>query len=428
MKYLQIVQSDSEATFKSYNVAYLSEESKNVFVKKYYENPSIVITNDDEYDDKALISLKAKRLGVDGSIVWSHNLGSDIATLDGTTLRFLKHYEGSVKIKATIGEISDEKTIAIKCTAVPDQVTYTVVTPPSVKTVNWDDTTAELSFVGKIVASYSDGHKPSETTQSTYNFTAEFPQNPAPAGSYPTVNKEYVDLGLPSGTMWAKCNLFAQNETDYGWYFQWGDTNGYPKVDKSTIDRTGKYDWEGHNVDWTVKQKNQLSKIFDYSTTPYQTNASAGTDSLNTKFTKYLGSTSSSYKDPSATDEDALKKGLDPMDDAVVRLMGEGWSMPTYGQWEELVNGTTNTWVRLNGVNGYKFVSKTDSSKYIFIPAAGFANGDGVSDIGSHGFVWSRSLKTPTPYMSYCLSFYSEVCSMGDDGRQSGLSVRGVRK
>ena len=33
----------------------------------------------------------------------------------------------------------------------------------------------------------------------------------------------YVDLGLPSGTKWAKCNVGAATETDYGDYFQWGD-------------------------------------------------------------------------------------------------------------------------------------------------------------------------------------------------------------
>ena len=38
---------------------------------------------------------------------------------------------------------------------------------------------------------------------------------------------EYVDLGLPSGTKWAKCNVGAKSETDYGLYFAWGETEGY---------------------------------------------------------------------------------------------------------------------------------------------------------------------------------------------------------
>ncbi len=37
--------------------------------------------------------------------------------------------------------------------------------------------------------------------------------------------QDYVDLGLPSGTMWACCNLGAENPQDYGYYFAWGETS-----------------------------------------------------------------------------------------------------------------------------------------------------------------------------------------------------------
>lgn len=43
----------------------------------------------------------------------------------------------------------------------------------------------------------------------------------------PTNGHEYVDLGLPSGTLWATCNVGAESENDVGLYFQWGDTQGY---------------------------------------------------------------------------------------------------------------------------------------------------------------------------------------------------------
>ena len=43
------------------------------------------------------------------------------------------------------------------------------------------------------------------------------------------MNMKYVDLGLPSGKKWAKCNLGASSEEEYGLYFQWGDTVGYTK-------------------------------------------------------------------------------------------------------------------------------------------------------------------------------------------------------
>lgn len=43
-----------------------------------------------------------------------------------------------------------------------------------------------------------------------------------------------IDLGLPSGLMWANMNVGAEKETDYGLYFQWGDTVGYTDASHST--------------------------------------------------------------------------------------------------------------------------------------------------------------------------------------------------
>ena len=51
------------------------------------------------------------------------------------------------------------------------------------------------------------------------------------------INTEYVDFGLPSRLKWAKCNVGAKKETDYGYYFQWGDI-----VDKSNSD----CNWENY--------------------------------------------------------------------------------------------------------------------------------------------------------------------------------------
>ena len=36
---------------------------------------------------------------------------------------------------------------------------------------------------------------------------------------------ECVDLGLPSGTLWATCNIGADSPYDYGDYYAWGETN-----------------------------------------------------------------------------------------------------------------------------------------------------------------------------------------------------------
>lgn len=49
--------------------------------------------------------------------------------------------------------------------------------------------------------------------------------------------------------------------------------------------------------------------------------------------------------------------------------MGSQWKIFTQTQGQELIDGTNSTWTSINGVNGRKFISKTDSTKYIFLPA-----------------------------------------------------------
>ena len=51
--------------------------------------------------------------------------------------------------------------------------------------------------------------------------------------------------------------------------------------------------------------------------------------------------------------------------------MGSPWKMPTLTQCEELIDNTNHTWTTIKGKDGMKFISKTDTSKYIFLPATG---------------------------------------------------------
>ena len=46
-------------------------------------------------------------------------------------------------------------------------------------------------------------------------------------------NHEWVDLGLPSGTLWATCNVGADNPEEYGDYFAWGETDPKASYDMS---------------------------------------------------------------------------------------------------------------------------------------------------------------------------------------------------
>ena len=205
-----------------------------------------------------------------------------------------------------------------------------------------------------------------------------------------TINYEYVDLGLKSGTLWAKCNIGATSETDYGVYFQWGDASG---VSGSLV---GKYSDE--NYSW-----GSYTHCNGSSTTlkKYNNESSYGTvDNIMT---------------------------LETVDDAAAQIMGGDWRMPTDAEFQELIDKTTKEWTQVNGVNGYKFTSKTNGNS-IFIPAAGYCFYGSVYYVGDGGYVWSSSLLTSSPDYAWSLDFNSGGCGMGYDSRCYGWSVRGVRK
>ncbi len=185
-----------------------------------------------------------------------------------------------------------------------------------------------------------------------------------------TGGHEYVDLGLPSGLLWATCNVGATNPEDYGYYFAWGETQ--PKSDYS----------------WSTYQYG------DGST-----------------FTKYTGS-------------DGLTTLL-PEDDAATAQWGSGWRMPTQAEWQELLSNTTNVWTTQNGVNGRLFTATNGNS--LFLPAAGYRSGSSLLNAGSGGYYWSGSLYTDFPDNALVLLFYSSVCNMFGDSRYYGRSVRPVR-
>ena len=206
------------------------------------------------------------------------------------------------------------------------------------------------------------------------------------------INTEYVDLGLKSGTLWAKCNIGATSETDYGVFFSWGETSG---ISGSLV---GKYSNE--NYSWAS---------YEHCDGTYNT------------LTKYNTSTSYGENPDNITT-------LESVDDAATQIMGSDWRMPTKAEFDELLSGTTNEWITINGVSGRKFTSKTDTSKYIFIPAAGYCSDGLVYSVGFNGSVWSSSLSSPSRE-AWFLYFLSDDCHMGDGGsRYNGMSVRGVRK
>ena len=187
-------------------------------------------------------------------------------------------------------------------------------------------------------------------------------------------NNAYVDLGLTSGTLWATMNVGATSETDYGSYFQWGETEPH--------DTDITYYWE----DYKYGDGSNFSK--------YNTGLNGYGGTIDNKLT------------------------LDLEDDAARANMGGDWKMPSLALMEELVYETNNMSATINGVNGWKFTSKKDTSKYIFIPAV---RNQGYTD------VWSSSLYISNPINAIYLNFDSNNIGAGGYGeRRIALTVRGV--
>ena len=195
---------------------------------------------------------------------------------------------------------------------------------------------------------------------------------------------EYVDLGLPSGLKWAKCNIGAKKETDYGYYFQWGGIE-----DKSNA-----------NCDWSSYKHGDGSKFSKY----------------NPVLNGYSGTI-----DGKAT--------LDLDDDAAAQIMGGDWRMPTKDEIQELIDNTDSEWIEDfngSGVNGGKFISKINGNS-IFIPASGYRSVSSFYHQGSYGYVWSSSLNASAPSFAWGLSFDSDgIYADYYDFRDYGHVVRGV--
>lgn len=173
--------------------------------------------------------------------------------------------------------------------------------------------------------------------------------------------REYVDLGLPSGTLWATCNIGAEKPEDYGLYFAWGETKGY------TGDTS-----DGRSFDWASY------KLCN------------GSDS---KMTKYSRSTYHWDYLSLGTLPDQ-KTELDAEDDAATVNWGSEWQVPSSDQIEEVVNSSYTTTKRTtqNGVNGLLITSKANGNT-IFFPASGYRHDSSLVKLGmACGFYWSRSL------------------------------------
>ena len=201
---------------------------------------------------------------------------------------------------------------------------------------------------------------------------------------------EYVDLGLPSGTLWATCNVGASTPEDPGFYFRWGET------DSTTIPCSDKV--EGRD-----------SKYLDCH---------------NDCVRKYC--TTSNYACEGYIVDNLVE--LESSDDAATMNWGDEWITPSSANWQELATNCIWTWTIIEGMNGYEV--KGPNGNKIFIPASGDTRWSAeLHNIGTTGGLWSRDVWSAMCTHVYSLYFTSTSINASDKlGRNDCQTVRPVRK
>ena len=197
-----------------------------------------------------------------------------------------------------------------------------------------------------------------------------------------------VDLGLPSGLLWAKCNIGAKTPTDYGDYFMWGST------EPNTNDECA----------W-------------------------GNAPFNDGRANYSGSYFKTIENK------VCKNGnLIPEYDAAAVILGDEWRMPTKTDFRELMDNTKHEWIKNynnSGVNGMLFTSKINNAE-LFIPAAGYRNKLNIEAKNAIGAMWCSSLNVNIHYYAWGICFgayYCDLCYTNNTNtRSGGLSIRAVKE
>ena len=204
-----------------------------------------------------------------------------------------------------------------------------------------------------------------------------------------TQSYDYVDLGLPSGLLWANCNIGAKAPTDYGDYFMWG----------STEPNTNDYcTWEN---------------------CPFNT----GNDDYN-----------KNYFD-SVKDSVCPNGILAPEYDAAAVILGNDWRLPTKDDINELIANTEHEWIKNynnSGINGILFKSNynenhSELGTELFIPAAGYRHANKFNDQNYCARLWCSSLYE-TIVDACVLCVHPNMCYLGHGRRFGGFNIRAVTK
>ena len=306
-------------------------------------------TLDSEAPDKALWAMAEKDDGIRVSS-GSRIQGVGIRPVSVT-------WSESISLSSSSVYLTDyyNKSITLTATVSPSNVSF--------KGVTWKSSDESVATVsgGKITA----------VAPGTCTVTATTADGLHSATCAVTVEYFAVDLGLPSGLKWASCNIDFYYLRDpsyrgYGSYFAWG------------------YIYAG------TKFTDEEYLLY-YNTNRYG------------EFTSIISNEYGGSKDSRTV--------LDSDDDAASSIWSNGWRMPSYSEWQELVEGCTWEWTTVDGYNGILLTSKVNSNS-IFLPAAGYHPSSEISGEGTCGYYWSRDLYSLMPRFAYNFYFDSSGCTV----------------
>ena len=206
-----------------------------------------------------------------------------------------------------------------------------------------------------------------------------------------TQSYDYVDLGLPSDLLWARCNIGADEPTEYGDYFMWGST------EPNTNDDCG----------WKNCPFNNGHAVFHSS-----------------YFT--------SIKDKVCPNGILAAKY-----DAASVILGNDWRLPTKEDFEELKDNTKNEWVENyqdSKINGMVFTpvgfeaNGGELGTELFIPASGFLHESRFYYLNADAYLWSSSLYASNTYYANNLHF-DKYCDPKDISKRFyGFCLRAVKE
>ena len=203
------------------------------------------------------------------------------------------------------------------------------------------------------------------------------------------------------GPYWADRNIGAEELSDSGYYFWWGDTVGYKR-------KIGIFNDQWIASDWIASDGSYPGFTFGGGRTP-----------------TYGKSLYDLRREGWITTDNVLA----PEHDAAHVQWGGGWRMPTEQELDDLCNKCDWIWTTTNGVNGYVVRGKGDfASDSIFLPCAGYGYGTSIGSFGSHGYYWSSVPNSDDSYgRAYVLNFDSSYHRTSSYGRRYyGQSVRPV--